>query len=104
MSNIFDTESQNELKFYMFKFHDTFHGLIGLDTLKILRANLDFDKGALNAPNIKVELYYHKTNNQIHAISIAPRMQQVIKIKTSINNGDVIIPYHKIGKCEIPNC
>lgn len=33
-----------------------------------------------------------------------PRTQQVIKVRTSIKNGEIIIPHQKFQNCEIPEC
>ena len=42
-SKIFKLPKQENLKFYLFKFHNTFNGLLDLDNLKLLQANLDFN-------------------------------------------------------------
>lgn len=35
-------------------------------------------------------------------IKVSPRSEQVIKVRTSIPNGEIIIPHQKIHNCEIP--
>lgn len=47
---IFKLPKNTDLKFYLFKFHNVFDGLIGLDNLKLLEANIDFNKGILKTP------------------------------------------------------
>lgn len=103
-SKIFKLPQQNKLKFFLFKFHNIFHGLIGLDNLKLLQANLDFDKGLLVTPLTQIKLQYQQIKNELNLISVAPRTEQVISIKTSIMNGEIIIPHQKIHNCEIPEC
>lgn len=91
------------MKFYLFKFHHVFDGLIGIDNLKKLQANLDYDQGYLLTPYARIPLEYYKTKAQLNFITISPRTEQVIKIKTNVKQGDVVIPYTKINDCEIPN-
>jgi len=43
-----------KLKFYLSKFHELFNGLIGLDTLKQLKANVDFESSFLTTPYTKI--------------------------------------------------
>lgn len=47
---------------------------------------------------------YHKIKNDLNLITISPRSEQVIKIRTSILNGEIIIPHQKIHNCEMPEC
>lgn len=96
--------NQIPLKFFLFKFHNTFHGLLGLDNLKLLQAQLDFSNGFLITPYTKIKLKYYNTNNNLNLITIFPRSEQVIKVKTSIRNGEIILPHQKIHNCEIPEC
>lgn len=101
-SEIFNLPKQRNLKFYLFKFHNIFNGLIGLDNLKLLQANLDFNESYFITPYIKIKLLYHNTSTDLNLISILPRSEQVIKIETSILDGEVIIPHKKFHNCEIP--
>lgn len=103
-SKIFELPKQTNLKFYLFKFHNVFDGLIGIDNLKILQANVNFDKGYLITPYTKIKLCFHETRTELNCITISPRCEQLIQIPTSIRNGEIIIPYQKIHNCEIPEC
>lgn len=103
-SSIFKLPENKNLKFYLFKFHNVFDGLIGLDNLKHLQANLDFNKGYLMTPYTNIKLRFHKTSCSVHNITITPRVEQVVRIKTTIKNGDIIIPHQKLHNCEIPEC
>ena len=40
---------------------------------------------------------------QVNNIVISARSEQVVRIKTSVKNGETIIPYQKMHNCEIPN-
>ena len=50
-TNIFKLPEPMNLKFFLFKFHDVFDGLIDTDNLKLLQANLDFVKRTLTTPS-----------------------------------------------------
>lgn len=103
MSKIFNLPNSH-MKFHLFKFHNIFRGLIGLDNLKILKAKLDFETGYLITPNAKIKLQYQIIKNQINSVTIEPRVEKVIKVRTSIQNGEIIIPHTKLHSCEIPEC
>lgn len=78
--------------------------MIGLDTLKLLQARIDYNNSFLETPYTRIKLLFHRTRPEINNITITPRCSQVVKLKTDIQNGEVIIPYQKIHNCEIPNC
>lgn len=93
------------MKFYLFKFHNIFKGLIGLDNLEYLGATLDFKNKLLITPEAKLRIFYQEIpQKQINSHMIHPRSEQIIKIKTNVKNGDVIIPYINSNGCEIPEC
>lgn len=102
-SRIFNLPNQKQLKFFLFKFHGFFDGLIGLDNLQSLQATLDFKNGFLITPMARIKLHYFNVNsNNLNCITVAPRSEQVIKIKTSVLNGEILIPHQKLRGCEIP--
>lgn len=103
-SSIFKLPNKQNLKFYLFKFHNVFDGLIGLDNLKLLQANIDFNSGYLITPYAKIKLMFYKTEPVLNCITISPRTEQVIRVKTDITKGEIIIPHQKIHNCEIPEC
>ena len=54
-------------KFYLFNFSDKFDGLIGLDLIKQLNANLDFNSDTLKVLNTKIPIRHEiKGNNKKH--------------------------------------
>lgn len=91
-----------QMKLFLFKFHEFFDGLIGMDNMKLLKINLDYNNGFLITPTARIKLKFHKVGSEIHTISISPRVEQVVKIRTSLRDGEIIIPYQKLSKCEIP--
>nr|CAH7764035.1 unnamed protein product [Callosobruchus chinensis] len=103
-SKIFNLQNPMNLKFYLFKFHNIFEGLIGLDNLKLLKAEINLSKGILVTPHTKIRLKFHQPSNDLNLIPVGPRTEQVVKIKTTVSDGEIIIPYQKIHSCGIPEC
>ena len=101
-SHIFKLKKNKHLKVYLFKFYNVFNGLIGSDILKELEASIDFKEEFLITPYTKIKLKFLRTKSEVNNITISPRVEQVVKIKTNIQN--VEIPYQKLHNCEIPNC
>lgn len=81
-----------------------FDGLIGLDNLKLLQANIDFNSGYLITPYAKIILMFYKTKLALNCITISPRTEQLISVKIDITKGEIIILHQKIHNCEIPEC
>nr|CAH7757828.1 unnamed protein product [Callosobruchus chinensis] len=95
-SEIFNLPNPMNLKFYLFKFHNTFEGLIGLNNLKLLKAEINSSKGILVTPHTKIRLKFHQPFNDLNLITVVPRTEQVVKIKATVSDGEIIIPYQKI--------
>nr|CAH7726566.1 unnamed protein product [Callosobruchus chinensis] len=61
-SKIFNLPDVN-LKFHLFKFHQHFDCLLGLDNLKLLNSNIDLQKNLLVTPRVHIPFQYHKINS-----------------------------------------
>lgn len=93
----------NPLRFYLFKFHHVFDGLIGLDNLKLLNARLDFVNSKLLTPNFTIPIQYQpSTQKFLFKITLQAHCRSVTKIPVNRQNGEIIIPKQNIGNCEIP--
>lgn len=101
---IFPEFNQNDhLKFYLFNFHNVYDGLIGLDNLKLLHAQLDFVNSKLVTPRCVIPIHYQQSGQQILLnLKIDPHTRTVTKIPVNTKNGDIIIPHQQIQNCEIP--
>lgn len=81
-SKIFNQVKKANLKFHLFDFHRHFDCLIGIDNLKKLNTVIDLNNNLLVTPAAKIKMFFH--NGKIstkNLISVAPRSEQVIKIK-----------------------
>ena len=106
--NLFKISNLN-LPFSIFKFHDYFDLLLGLDNLKQLKANVDLNENILKLPHLGLQLQFTNpiasSSNLVESFLIDARSIQQIKLKIqNIVNGEAIIPYIKLGKVEIPQC
>lgn len=92
------------MKFNLFKFHNIFKGLIGIDNLEFLNATIDVKNKKLITPNAEIQIHYQKISKKLNSYEVQPRTEQIIRVRTSIKEGDVIIPSVKSNNCEIPEC
>lgn len=100
-------------KFYLFNFSEKFDGLIGLDLIMQLNANLDFSTQTLQSPLVTIPICYQgnmqvNQNNskpKLHfTYIIEPRCVQKIEIPVNLKEGIGIISYQTLDEIEIPEC
>lgn len=98
---LFKVQNLN-LKFYSFAFHTRFDMLLGVENLKKIGANIDLTKSVLKTPNAEIPLLYLDLElDETHTLG-ARSVQQIKLIVDNVGNGDVILPYQKLGPIEIP--
>lgn len=83
---------KKKLKFYIFKFHDFFDGLIGYETLRDLKAHLDIGKNKLKIGRKTLDL--KKKFPEKQTLNLTEQENQFIKIRT-IHDGDFIVGNEK---------
>lgn len=84
-----------DLNFSLFKFHNYFDGLIGIDNLFVLKASLDFNNHTLNTPNANVKIKLHKINKKFKndtklEIEINPNSYKIAEIPVDQNGENII--------------
>lgn len=100
---LFNAPSKVQIKFHLFNFHEKFDGLLGLELIKQLNAQLDFKNSKLITPSAQIPIHYENTQSgTLYSIEVEARVQKVVKIPVSKDNGPIIIPYQKINNVEIP--
>lgn len=99
-------------KFYLFDFSKKFDGLIGLDLLTQLNAQIDLNSFQLITPNTTIPICY--TNKISHhdivknkfkepyQILVPPRTQLITKIPVNTNQGIGVLNYIDFHKVEMP--
>ena len=105
LSKLFN-EKISPLKFYIFNFHNNFDCLLGIDNLKILKANVDLQNNMLVTPSSKIKIFYYNIpENYNNNLVTQPKTEQIIKIPIqNVANVDVITPYKIFDDLEIPEC
>lgn len=94
---------KNDIKFYLFKFHEYFDGLIGFDIISKLSMLVDFKNSKIYTANSEIPIKYRESPKlpdycyNLKSNSITP-----IKIPVKISNGDIIIQPQEICGCHLP--
>lgn len=81
-----------KLKFYIFKFHNFFDGLIGYESLRDLNAQIDIGKNSLKIGRKTIQMKKKFPEN--HKINLTEHEYQFIKVKTK-KNGDFCVEEEK---------
>lgn len=81
-----------KLKFFIFKFHDYFDGLIGYESLRDLNAKIDVSKNILKIG--RKTFHMKKRFPEKHKINITEQEFQFIKVKTK-KDGDFLVNEEK---------
>lgn len=93
---IFKEFKQNgEFSFLLFKFHNYFDGLLGLDALTKLGARVDLQNNILITKNSKLTLHM-KPNYTSNTYNIPANTKLIVKLPVDIENDDIFV-----GKIEI---
>lgn len=103
---IFKIFNKNENhKFYLFKFSEKYHGLIGVDLLKQLNANINVTTKLITTPHASIPIIFgpEETKNNSNNISnysliIPPRAEKIVKIPVNHENGIGILNYTNFGE------
>lgn len=97
--------TRKQLKFHLFKFHDKFDGLIGLDILKYLNVQLDFINSKFKMPCSELDInYYLSQTNVTFNADVKAHTGHRIRIPVNIDKGYILIPQQKIQHLEIMHC
>ena len=86
-----------DLEFLLFKFHNYFDGLIGLDILQMLNAKIDFQNSVLETDTITIPIVY-KPNYMSKTYAIPSKSKIIALLPVDIQNGDIFIQTNKIRK------
>ncbi|KAI5756548.1 hypothetical protein M8J77_025839 [Diaphorina citri] len=91
------------MKLHLFKFHDYFDCLLGIDNLLLLDMVVDLKNSVLKSPLTEITIHYRDTRSQLNHIVLAPQEEQIVSIDIpNIKNGDCLIPHKNFGSAFIP--
>lgn len=97
-------------KFYLFKFSDKYDGLIGVDLLKQLQANINVNAKRLSTPFATIPIIFEpeseikpnmKSNRNLinnYNMTIEPHVQKIVKIPVTQENGLGILNFQEFCK------
>ena len=83
------------LEFFVFKFHNYFDGLIGLDILTNLGAKIDLEKKQLITNNCCIPLSF-KPNLTSGKFLISPKNKAIMKTSIDLEHDDFLIPQFQL--------
>lgn len=87
IKGLMEFKTREPLKFLVFKFHNYFDGLIGLETMQQLNIKLDFQKSTLETNGAIIPLIF-KPNFISKNYTIMPRSKSNISVPVDVQNGD----------------
>lgn len=99
-----ELNERSSSKFFIYKFHNVFDGLIGYETLEKLQAKVDLHNKILITPNAKVPIKILNSGTKtLFEALIRANSSKSVKIPVTINQGDIYVPRTYISKCYIPS-
>lgn len=95
----------NSIKLYVYKFHDYFDGLIGCDLLEQWQANIDLGNRLLSTQFANNQIHMYAPEKRIFfEENIPAQSSKLLKVPTTIINGEIHIAEQMICDCSINEC
>lgn len=95
LSGFKEFKTNEKLQFLLFKFHNYFDGLIGLEMMKQLEMKLDFQKSILETKNACIPLIY-KPNFMSKPYVVPGRSKIIAQLPVDIKSGSIHITPTKV--------
>lgn len=94
-----------DITLYIYKFHNYFDGLIGLDLLEKLESNIDLKNKVLVTRNSSNPLrMYDSRNCNLYEDIVPANSSKLARVPINLHDGDVIISEQTISNCTIRGC
>lgn len=90
LNGIEEFKTKEPLEFLLFKFHDYFDGLIGLELMQQLKIRIDLAKSLLISPKVTIPLLF-KLNYISQEYKILPRSKLIASVPVNIENGEIYL-------------
>lgn len=98
-------KNENDTKFFVYKFHDYFDGLIGLDLLTQWEATIDLKNNILTTQTTTNPIrMYNSRNVNLYEEMIPARSSKLIRLPIDALDGDVIVSKQLTCNCIISEC
>lgn len=90
---------------FIYKFHDYFDGLIGLDLLEKWESNIDLKtKTLITRQATNPLLMYDSRNCNLYEEIIPANTSKIVRVPINFHDGEVFIPEQLISSCVIGDC
>lgn len=94
-----------DIKLFIYKFHNYFDGLIGLDLLEKWEARIDLKNRILVTSHASNPiLMYNSQNVNLYETVIPANCTKLVRLPINIECGEVFIPKQYISNCIIQDC
>lgn len=98
-------QDKDDIKFFVYKFHDHFDGLIGLDLLSKWEAKIDLKNRQLLTSHTSNPIHmYNSRNVNLYEDIIPANSSKLIRIPINSPDGDVIVNEQVLCNCLIHEC
>lgn len=98
-------KNEDDTKFFIYKFHDYFDGLIGLDLLTQWEATIDLKNNILTTQTTTNPIrMYNSRNVNLYEEMIPARSSKLIRLPINALDGDVIVSEQLTCNCIISEC
>lgn len=95
----------DDIKLYIYKFHNYFDGLIGLDLLEKFEAKIDLKDKVLITRNSTNSIYmYNSCNVNWYEEIIPANSSKIVRIPINLHDGKCLINEQTISNCIIREC
>lgn len=100
-----EVKEQSDMTLFIYKFHDYFDGLIGLDLLEKLESNIDLkNKLLITRQSTNPLLMYDSRNCNLYEDIIPANSSKLVKVPINFHDGEVFIPEQFLSNCTIGDC
>lgn len=96
---------QNDITLYIYKFHNHFDGLIGLDLLNSWQSNINLKDKTLSTRNAILPIkMYDSRNVNLYENIIPAQSSKLVRLPINTHDGDAFIPNQILCNCIIFDC
>lgn len=95
----------DSIKLYVYKFHEFFDGLIGLDLLENWESKIDLKNKQLITRHSTNEIHmYNSRNVNLYEDVITANSTKLVRIPINLHDGDALINEQMLSNCIISEC
>lgn len=97
--------SKSNINLFIYRFHDYFDGLVGLDLLNKFEAKIDLKNKTLTTKNACNPIrMFNSYNANLYEDIIPAHSSKIVRVPINIQYGEAFIPQQSVSNCEILEC